>query len=95
MEFEPGSKNISKHIDEAATRLDVGDGWNITFFFSGNRYCQVKWKETENDTELLLLDDGKKTQGIKDGWPGAGFTQIDAILPYPGDPTLTWNQAFW
>ncbi|KAH7339362.1 Hemopexin-like domain-containing protein [Rhizoctonia solani] len=78
-------------IDEAVTRLVVGDGWNITYFFSGNRYCQVKWKETEDKTELLLLDGGVNVRDIKDGWPQPGFTRIDAIMPFPD---RTWAYAF-
>ncbi|KAJ1305194.1 hypothetical protein OPQ81_000224 [Rhizoctonia solani] len=78
------------NVDEAITRLDVGDGWNITFFFRGDQYCQVKWKESETETQLLLLDGGRKTQSIKEGWPGAGLTEVDTILPYPGDPTRAY-----
>ncbi|KAG8739442.1 hypothetical protein FRC10_005614 [Ceratobasidium sp. 414] len=49
------------------------------YFFSGNEFCRVRFKEAVSSTDELL--DGPHM--IRDRWSGSGFQTIDTIVPSP------------
>ncbi|KAG8736342.1 hypothetical protein FRC10_009416 [Ceratobasidium sp. 414] len=49
------------------------------YFFSGNEFCRVSFKEGVSSPDELL--DGPHM--IRDRWSGSGFRTIDTIVPHP------------
>ncbi|KAG8714435.1 hypothetical protein FRC11_008475 [Ceratobasidium sp. 423] len=95
IEYQPGNKRLGepKEICEGWPALAEADFHKIdeqSLASSGHQYCQVKWKETEGETELLLLDSGKKTQGDPTrayAFSGPNFAIINLVDSQPRGAT--------
>jgi hypothetical protein len=51
------------------------------YFFSGERYCRIKFTQGKSDDQLL-----EGPEPIMTRWPEMKFKRIDTIIPDPEDP---------